>query len=944
MKDIFLHTIVAFLTLTLAIETANAAPALGHVPDNTKTEKKKKKQNDIMLYGEAMDSFTKARLKAHVTLMLTDSTVVDTTTCWIWRTSSSFAFEVPKEDKDYILKAEADGYETAFVNYAFRHKGRKAYYELPGINMRKKAADVYKNVDLDGVEIKGTRVQVVYKGDTIVYDAAAFNVPEGSMLDALVRQLPGAEIKDGGDIYINGRKIDYLTLNGKDFFKGENKVMLDNLPYFTVKNVQVYHKSSKQSRQMGHEVEKKDYVMDVVLKRQYARGYIANAEVGGGTEQRWLAKLFGLYYDDHNRVAVFGNANNVNEDRRPGEKGDWSPKKQQRGLMKMRQAGLNVQTEDKDQKLQSNLDAVLKWNDSSRDTRTSTERFATGGNIFGGSMSSSMSDDFSFSLTENLDINTWDLYLTAYIDYSRSRTNTFSADSSYTANGTTTRSTTLTHGADEGTILRFTAFKSVKLPWGDALGLGLTTSYNQIKPNDSFGRTVTSYVAADSSDLRNTYGDNRSRGYKFAPWATYSFVLPKSWRAMFSFAYSQAFSSAHNELYRLDRLKGFGGGFGSLPSTRDSLLLATDVPNSHTHSTMLRTYQGTFILYKYKNGIYHRLELPLKRVVERMRYAGCGLDTVARRSYTAFSPTIQWMKDEGATRHVSYEMEVDVPEFTRLMPTSNTANPLAVYIANPDLKKRITHKLNAHYTIKADSTDRSLALWLAYAYTDNAWGTRATYNSATGVYTYADDNVDGNWEGSFNASLNGSIDKAKRFRYDCSLRASYDHSVDFAVVRDEQQDQLSKVNTIGTGAEANLSYKQGELSASVVGKLSTRHSRSKREDFTNLDMFDYQYGATLQYTVPLLKLNLSTDINMFSRRGYQSEVMNTDDLVWNAQLARSFLKGKLTAKLTAYDILHNLSNKQYSVDAQGRTETWTNSIPRYLMFSLAYKFDKTPKK
>ncbi len=944
MKNIAKYVIVAFLSLSLAIETTTAAPALGHAADKAKTEKKKKKQGEITIYGEAMDSFTKARLKAHVTLMLTDSTVVDTTTCWIWRTSSSFAFDVPKEDKDYILKAEADGYETTFANYAFRHKGRKAYYELPGIAMRKKANDVYKSVDLDGVEIKGTRVQVVYKGDTIVYDAAAFNVPEGSMLDALVRQLPGAEIKDGGDIYINGKKIDYLTLNGKDFFKGENKVMLDNLPYFTVKNVQVYHKSSKQSRQMGHEVEKKDYVMDVVLKRQYARGYIANAEAGGGTEQRWLAKLFGLYYDDHNRVAVFGNANNVNEERRPGEKGDWNPSKRQRGLLKTRQAGLNVQTEDKDQKVQSNLDATLKWNDTSGETRTSTERFATGGNIYGGSLSTTMSDNFSFSLNEDLDINAWDLYVSANVRHSRSDKNSLSVDSSYTASGTTTRSSTMSRSAGETTSMGLSLFKAINLPWGDAISLSMNANYNQTKPSDSFSLLATSYVAADSSDLRSTYGDNHYRGYNFAPTVGYSLVLPKKWRTMFVFSYKQAFNSAHNELFRLDRLAGFNGDFGVLPSTRDSLLLATDVPNSHTHTTLSRTYEGVVRLYKFNNGIYHRLELPLRRVVERMRYAGCGLDTVARRSYTSFSPTIQWMKTEGATRHISYEMKVDVPEFTRLMPTSNTANPLAVYIANPDLKKRVTHTLYGHYTIKADSTDRTLSLWLGYSYVDNAWGTRSTYNSATGVYTYADDNVKGNWEGSFNASFNGSIDKAKRFRYDCSLSADYTHSVDFAVVRDAQQDLLSKVNTIETGVEANLSYKQGQLSASVVGQLSTRHSRSKREDFTNLDMFDYKYGATLQYTVPLLKLNVSTDINMFSRRGYQSEVMNTDDLIWNAQLTRSFLKGKLTAKLAAYDILRNLSNKQYSVDAQGRTETWTNSIPRYLMFSLAYKFTKVPKK
>ena len=73
-------------------------------------------------------------------------------------------------------------------------------------------------------------------------------------------------------------------------------------------------------------------------------------------------------------------------------------------------------------------------------------------------------------------------------------------------------------------------------------------------------------------------------------------------------------------------------------------------------------------------------------------------------------------------------------------------------------------------------------------------------------------------------------------------------------------------------------------------------------------------------------------------------MMNTDDLVWNAQLTRSLCKGKVIAKLQAFDILHQLSNKQFYVDAQGRTETWYNSIPRYIMFSLAFKMHKKAKK
>lgn len=64
---------------------------------------------------------------------------------------------------------------------------------------------------------------------------------------------------------------------------------------------------------MGKEMEKKDYVMDVALKREYARGYIANVEAAGGSEDRYLARLFGLYYTDNSRISVFGNLNNKNE-------------------------------------------------------------------------------------------------------------------------------------------------------------------------------------------------------------------------------------------------------------------------------------------------------------------------------------------------------------------------------------------------------------------------------------------------------------------------------------------------------------------------------------------------------------------------------------------------------------------------------------------------------
>ena len=93
-----------------------------------------------------------------------------------------------------------------------------------------------------------------------------------------------------------------------------------------------------------------------------------------------------------------------------------------------------------------------------------------------------------------------------------------------------------------------------------------------------------------------------------------------------------------------------------------------------------------------------------------------------------------------------------------------------------------------------------------------------------------------------------------------------------------------------------------------------------------------------------LKLQLSTDLTMFSRRGYELSSMNTNDLVWNARLSRTFFNGNMTCFVDGFDILGNLSNIYRSVNAQGRTETRYNVVPRYVMFHLIYRLNIQPKK
>lgn len=181
-------------------------------------------------------------------------------------------------------------------------------------NMKRKA----KEHKLNDVVIKATQIKFYHKGDTIVYNADAFNLSQGSMLDNLIKSIPGAELNDDGEIKVNGRKIDALLLNGENFFKGKNHIMLENLPAYMVKNLKVYERKDKLDALTGKKPQG-DYVMDVNLKKQYSIGIVGNVEAGMGSENRYLARLFALRFTDASRISTYLNFNNLNDKRKPGE-------------------------------------------------------------------------------------------------------------------------------------------------------------------------------------------------------------------------------------------------------------------------------------------------------------------------------------------------------------------------------------------------------------------------------------------------------------------------------------------------------------------------------------------------------------------------------------------------------------------------------------------------
>ncbi len=146
---------------------------------------------------------------------------------------------------------------------------------------------------------------------------------------------------------------------------------------------------------------------------------------------------------------------------------------------------------------------------------------------------------------------------------------------------------------------------------------------------------------------------------------------------------------------------------------------------------------------------------------------------------------------------------------------------------------------------------------------------------------------------------------------------------------------------VNVGINSQYSFINGS-DISIGGNGSWNGSRSARENFSAINV--YSYGAFINGTVKLPReFEIKTSLNFSARRGYDDPNMNTNEWLWNASASKTIMKGSLTFRLSAVDILAQRSSITMRVNAQGSVETWQNSTPRYAMLSVIYRFRSTPK-
>lgn len=345
----------------------------------------------LALKGEVQDIRAhKSLIGATVALLSADSTVIaqkEARQHWYaegfdWETSE-FSFDVPAMPAKYIFRISHVGFKTTYVDYKLERIGRREHERgLPPFYLAP------QSTVLQEVVVTASKVKFYYRGDTLIYNADAFILAEGSMLDALIGQLPGVELKRDGRIYHNGKFVDDLLLNGKQFFSHDRKLMLENLPAYTVKDIAIYNKQTNENEWLGIKDEHSQrYVIDVRLKKEYMIGWIANAEagvspMGGGSEgARYIARLFAMRHSDFSNLAVIANANNLDDDSRPDESNSWQ-RGQTNDLRRTERADLHFNVSDRNKRWEFAGEASVNHQTTEGESRTVRQNFLPTGDTY----------------------------------------------------------------------------------------------------------------------------------------------------------------------------------------------------------------------------------------------------------------------------------------------------------------------------------------------------------------------------------------------------------------------------------------------------------------------------------------------------------------------------------------------------------------------------------
>lgn len=943
-----------------------------------KPKSKTEKVDSIPLKGYIYDRLTtKDIVGAKVQVLRPDSSVISTVkggyTYYDYNngqfkkdSTSKYETHIPRKSGDYIIKVTMEGYTDTYMPYVAEIGKRVSDLKAPKIYMSRQTVH-----QLDEVTVKASKIKFYHKGDTLVYNPEAFILPEGSMLDALVAQMPGVEIK-GNKIYVNGRFVESLLLNGKDFFKGNQAVAMQNIGAYAVKDVAVYEKKDEMGKVLGDREDiKEELVMDVRLKKDYMAGTSLNMDAGYGTKGRYIGRLFALGYTNNARVSVYGNTNNINKTNNLGEDSQNYVMRDLSGISQYANGGLDYMLDNPTHTWELSGNADVNYVDGTEESTSFSKQFLQDASNFLSSDSKSNSRNLKVSTSHDLKFNydNWNLRIAPSFKYNHSKDNSkktsvtlkedmgdlseevmkniFKEPYRNMAEALVNRNIEMLNNRKHGYNGELALASKVKIPGSpDGVEIKANVQYDRAS---AFGTTLQDICFGGNGDLGAIPSLSRlqqrdktvdpDRRLRILALGRYYFTVPTgSLNLSYEFIHTQ--KRDNNALTLLEATAQ-----GSLAEFVPGMVPVEDPTNSFS-SMSYKNQHHLKLIWKWKKK-YSNGELKIgvapSYYLERhdLFYRQDGMSVDPRRTFGRFKiedADITWnTKDNKIRLSLYYDLSQDAPNLLNMVDIPNTTDPLNIRLGNPDLKMKTRNSVTLRFLGKFSSRTKHFS-YLSFSSVHNDFVNGYSYDAETGVRTYRMYNVNGNSNLNAYYSLHQQLDKAGEF--DIRAGLDFDYQIYANMVGYNAEPTLQRVRWFNLNPTIGFSMNKKVVQTDIA--LYPNFSRTKTYGETTIkERDDAICGyASVHVNLPY-NFSIGTNTWMVKYYGYSDHkpIIN-----WDANLKYSALKGALTFCLEAKDILKSYDGYRVNVSANDITRKNELVLGRYVMLTVGYKFKIKPKR
>lgn len=855
-----------------------------------------------------------------VRLLKTDSTLV------AGQTTDSLGTFILKDIKPgkYILKATSVGYLELKQN-------------LQVVNQNVNLENLQMTDDskvLKDLNVTGTQIQVVTKGDTIEYNAAAFKTSQNAVLEDALKKMPGVEVGTDGKITVNGQEVTKILVEGKKFFGDDTQMATKNIPANMIDKVQVVDQKSDMAQLTGFDDGDTERVINLRLRSDKRQGIFGNVQLGVGTdinpEFRYDSNGFLNIMDGDSRSTITAGANNTNTSRSRRGRGGFGG--QTSGITETQNLGYNL-NKPLSEKLTIGGDVTFNHSDNLQTSESHRENYLEAGTYTTNSNNTSKRNNYESNLRLEAEwkpdtMNT--VVFQPTMGFSRSFSNS-NSDYLYLMEKDST-----SWGKTNNTGNGFDLNAGLNVIYSHKFakrGRTLTTNINtRISQSDDGGFNNSQKYTVDSVMLVDQRSATKSNQYNLG--ARLSYVEPLWNNRHFletALSFNSVLTNSSRDLFNKDA----NGNYNVFNAD-----YSNDFKNIFLREALELNYRYIEQNYNLTLGVKAEPSQTSSTIIY-----GDGTGRPITNNVVNFAPSARFQYNFAKRKfaRLDYDGRTQQPSINQMQPVKNNTDLMNETVGNPDLNPAFQHNLRLMFSNYNTENLSSLNMGIRGSLTKDALASNSIYDQTGKRFIQTVNSKELPYN--LNIFTMYSIPFLKKFNFGnqafFGIQQQYGYTsknVNSTIIDVSNLPLGDLSSTRGYNASENmsLSYTQDVVDVSLRGGL--RYSNSQNNFNKNVAQ-TYDWSGTLNVGLrPTKSLTFTTDLSYTKQNGYST--FNPSQWLWNAGVDMTAFKGKGVFSFKAFDILRQRQNVNQTVGDNYIQYSKTNALPSYFLVSFTYKINK----